>query len=129
MGDQEGPRLPDRDFDDAAEGFARWAAARSRATGDGPKAIYADGLAWPRERDVLLPGVTTVARLVAGVVTDTTRQLHEELAAINQVIPNAEAVERSYVFGMQDLTAVPTAAANDWMSAAYPGLPLTLPGA
>lgn len=71
-----------RDFDDDAEEFARWAAARSRATGDGPKAIFTDGLAWLRERDVLLPGVTTVARLVAGIVTDTTRQLHEELAAM-----------------------------------------------
>jgi hypothetical protein len=71
-----------REFDDAAEEFARWAAARSRATGDGPKAIFTDGLAWLRERDILLPGVTTVARLVAGVVTDTTRQLHEELAAM-----------------------------------------------
>ena len=69
-----------REFDDAAEEFARWAAARSR--GDGPKAIFTDGLAWLRERDILLPGVTTVARLVAGVVTDTTRQLHEELAAM-----------------------------------------------
>ena len=71
-----------REFDDAEDEFARWAAARSRATGDGPKAIFTDGLAWLRERDILLPGVTTVARLVASVVTDTTRQLHEELAAM-----------------------------------------------
>jgi hypothetical protein len=71
-----------REFDDAAEEFARWAAARSRATGDGPKAIFTDWLARLRERDILLPGVTTVARLVAGVVTDTTRQLYEELAAM-----------------------------------------------
>ena len=28
-----------REFDDAEEEFAQWAAARSRATGDGPKAI------------------------------------------------------------------------------------------
>lgn len=33
-------------------------------------------------RDILLPGVTTVARLVAGVVTGTTCQLHKELAAM-----------------------------------------------
>jgi hypothetical protein len=62
-----------REFDDAAEEFARWAAARSRATGDGPKAIFTDWLARLRERDILLPGVTTVARLVAGVVTDHSR--------------------------------------------------------
>jgi hypothetical protein len=29
---------------------------------------------------------------------------------------------------MPDLTAMPTTAANDWMSAAYSGLPVTLPG-
>ena len=34
-----------REFDDAAEEFARWASARSRATGDGPKVVFTDGLA------------------------------------------------------------------------------------
>jgi hypothetical protein len=33
------------------------------------------------------------------------------------------------VFDMPNLTAMPTTAANDWMSAAYAGLPVTLPGA
>lgn len=42
-------------------------------------------------------------------------------------MPNADGIERSYVFGMPDLTAMSTTAANDWMSAAYPGLVLTLP--
>ena len=36
---------------------------------DGPKAIFADGLAWLRERNILPPGVTTLARLVAKVAT------------------------------------------------------------
>jgi hypothetical protein len=57
-------------------------AARSRATGDGPKAIFADGLAWLRERKVLLPGVTTLARLVASVRDESTRQMWEELARL-----------------------------------------------
>jgi hypothetical protein len=35
-----------------------------------------------------------------------------------QVIPNAEGIERSYVFDTPDLTAMPTTAANGWMSAA-----------
>jgi hypothetical protein len=70
------------EFDDAEEEFAQWAAARSRATGDGPKAIFTDGLAWLRERSILLPGVTTLARLVASVRDETTRQLLEELAAL-----------------------------------------------
>ena len=71
-----------REFDHAEDEFARWAAARSRATGDGPKAIFTDGLAWLRERSILLPGVTTLARLVASVRDETTRQLLEELAAL-----------------------------------------------
>jgi 2-polyprenyl-6-methoxyphenol hydroxylase-like FAD-dependent oxidoreductase len=50
-----------------------------------------------------------------------------QLQAAAQVIPNTEGIERSYLFGMPDLTAMPTTAANDWMSAAYPGLVLTLP--
>jgi hypothetical protein len=45
-----------------------------------------------------------------------------------QVIPNAESIERVAVFGMPDLAAMPAAAANDWVSAAYAGLPVTLPG-
>jgi hypothetical protein len=31
------------------------------------------------------------------------------------------------MFGMPDLTAVPATAANDWLSAAFPGLAVTLP--
>jgi hypothetical protein len=54
-----------REFADAEAEFSGWVAARSRATRDGPKAIFADGLAWLRERKVLLPGVTTLAQLVA----------------------------------------------------------------
>ncbi len=36
---------------------------------------------WLRERNIVLPGVTTLARLVAKVRGVTTRQLWEELAA------------------------------------------------
>lgn len=39
--------------------------ARAWTTGDGPKAIFLDAVRWLRERDVLLPGVTTLTRLVA----------------------------------------------------------------
>jgi 2-polyprenyl-6-methoxyphenol hydroxylase-like FAD-dependent oxidoreductase len=44
-----------------------------------------------------------------------------------QVMPVAERIERSAVFDMPDLTAMPTAATNDWMSAAHSGLVVTLP--
>jgi hypothetical protein len=64
-----------REFADVETEFAGWVAARSWTSGDGPKAIFLDGMAWLRERKVLLPGVTTLARLVAKVRDDTTRRL------------------------------------------------------
>jgi len=66
----------------------------------------------------------------ASAVDDALRRWSDaQLQAAAQVIPNAEGIERSYVFDMPDLTGMPTTAANDWMSAAYAGLPVTLPGA
>jgi 2-polyprenyl-6-methoxyphenol hydroxylase-like FAD-dependent oxidoreductase len=44
-----------------------------------------------------------------------------------QVIPVAERIERSAVFDMPDLTTLPTAATNHWMTAAHSGLVVTLP--
>ena len=44
-------------------------------------------------------------------------------------VPVAEDIERSYVLGMPDLATMPATAASDWMTAAFPGLPVTLPGA
>ncbi len=51
-----------------------------------------------------------------------------QLQIAAQVTSNAEGIERSYVFGMPDFASMPTTATNDWMSAAYPGLVVTLPG-
>ena len=63
-------------------------------------------------------------------VDDALRRWNEaQFQAAAEVAPNAEGIERSYVFGMPDLTAMPTAATNDWISAAYSGLPVTLPDA
>ena len=45
-----------REFADAEAEFSGWVAARARATGDGPKAIFTDGLAWLRERKVAARG-------------------------------------------------------------------------
>ena len=61
-----------REFADVEAELADWVAARSWTSGDGPKAIFLDAVAWLRERKVLLPGVTTLARLVAKVRDDTT---------------------------------------------------------
>ena len=64
-----------KDFTDVDDEFAAWVAARSWTSGDRPKAIFTDGVGWLRERKVLLPGVTTLARLVAKVRDDTTKRL------------------------------------------------------
>jgi 2-polyprenyl-6-methoxyphenol hydroxylase-like FAD-dependent oxidoreductase len=62
-------------------------------------------------------------------VQDALRRWNEaQLRVAAQVIPVAEGIERSAVFGMPDLTRMPTSATNDWMSAAHPGLVVTLPG-
>ncbi len=50
-----------------------------------------------------------------------------QLQVAAQVLPAAERIERSQVFDMPDLAAMPTTATNDWMSAAYPGAVVTLP--
>jgi 2-polyprenyl-6-methoxyphenol hydroxylase-like FAD-dependent oxidoreductase len=65
----------------------------------------------------------------ASAVDDALRRWSEaQLQVAAQLIPTAEGIERSYVFGMPDFTTMPTTATNDWMSAAYPGLVVTLPG-
>jgi 2-polyprenyl-6-methoxyphenol hydroxylase-like FAD-dependent oxidoreductase len=50
-----------------------------------------------------------------------------QLQAAAQVMPNTDGIERSYIFGMPDFSAMPITATNDWMSAAYGGLAVTLP--
>jgi hypothetical protein len=68
-----------REFVEIEAEFTDWVAARSWTSGDGPKAIFLDGMTWLRDRKVLLPGVTTPARLVAKVRDDTTRRLWQQL--------------------------------------------------
>jgi 2-polyprenyl-6-methoxyphenol hydroxylase-like FAD-dependent oxidoreductase len=81
----------------------------------------------------VLRAIASVASLVdavadASAIDDALRRWSDaQLQAVADVIPNAEAIERSYVFDMPDLTTMPTAATNDWMSAAFAGLPVTLP--
>ena len=65
----------------------------------------------------------------ASAVDDALRRWSEaQLQVAAQVIPVAEGIERGYVFDMPDLATMPATATNDWMSAAYPGLAVTLPG-
>jgi hypothetical protein len=56
-----------RDFAEVADELREWVDARAWTTGDGPKALFDAAAGWLRERRVLLPGVTTLARLVASV--------------------------------------------------------------
>jgi hypothetical protein len=70
------------DFAEAAREFEAWMDARAWTTGDGPKALFDAGVAWLRERQVLLPGVTTLARLVARVREQATQRLWETLSGL-----------------------------------------------
>jgi hypothetical protein len=71
-----------REFAAARAEFEEWVAARAWMTGDGPRAIFVDGVGWLRERDVLLPGVTTLARLVARARAEGDERLWQTLAAV-----------------------------------------------
>ena len=68
-----------RDFAEVTKELEAWVDARAWTTGDGPKAIFTDALSWLVERDVLLPGLTTLTRLVARVRDQATARLWETL--------------------------------------------------
>lgn len=59
-----------------------WLAARAWATGDGPRAMFEDAVGRLRTQRVLLPGVTTLARLVAGARAAAEQRLWSTLAAV-----------------------------------------------
>ena len=70
-----------KDFTEVEAELAVFAGRRAWVTGDGPKAIFADAVGWLRERDVLLPGVSRLARLVARERDAATQRLWETLHA------------------------------------------------
>jgi len=73
---------------------------------------------------------TSLADALAGASTvdDGLRRWGEaQVRVAAQVMPVAGTIERSAVFDMPDLAAMSTAATNAWMSAAHPGLVVTLP--
>jgi hypothetical protein len=90
-----------REFLDAEAVFARWVRARAWNTGDGPKTIFNDGVQWLRANAVLLPGVTTLARIVARVRDEATDELHATLAGL----PDAHQAAR-----LESLVVVPEGA-------------------
>jgi hypothetical protein len=70
------------DFAAAEPELARWVDDRAWTTGDGPKTIFDGAVLWLRERRVLLPGVSVLARLVARIRDAATQRLWDTLAAL-----------------------------------------------
>lgn len=50
-----------------------------------------------------------------------------QLQVAGELMPTAELIERKYVFGMPDFTAMSAVAANGWMFSAFSGFGVTLP--
>jgi hypothetical protein len=73
-----------RDFTEVARELEDWVDARAWTTSDGPKAIFNDAIGWLVDRGVLLPGVTTLARLVARVRDEATERLWDKLAGCSR---------------------------------------------
>jgi TnpA family transposase len=71
-----------REFAEAEDEFVRWVHARAWNTSDGPKTIFTDGRRWLRENAVLLPGVTTLVRLVSRVRDEALDELYATLAGL-----------------------------------------------
>ncbi len=69
-----------RDFAGAELDLVRWIDDRAWTTGDGPKAIFDAAVGWLPERKVLLPAVSTLARLVAQGRAQATDRLHQRLS-------------------------------------------------
>lgn len=70
-----------RDFASAEADLSTWIGDRAWTTGEGPRALFGGAVGWLRERRVLLPGVSVLTRLVAGVREATTQRLWDTLAA------------------------------------------------
>ena len=71
-----------RDFAEAEAELVRWLDDRAWTTGDGPSALFDLAVRWLRERQVLLPGVSRLVRLVARIREAATQRLWDVLAAM-----------------------------------------------
>ena len=66
-----------REFTEARVELSSWLDARAWTTGDGPKALFIASVEWLLKRKVLLPGVTTLTRVVSHAREQTTARLWE----------------------------------------------------
>ena len=69
-----------RSFSEVEAELAEWIADQAWMTADGPKAILTGAVAWLRERQALLPGITTLEKLVAAGREAADRRLWTRLA-------------------------------------------------
>ncbi|MGH4007657.1 MAG: DUF4158 domain-containing protein [Pseudonocardiaceae bacterium] len=69
-----------REFASVREELTRWIDHRAWTTGSGPKAIFDGVIAWLRQRQVLLPAVKELERLVSRVVGEAHARLWSTLA-------------------------------------------------
>jgi TnpA family transposase len=69
-----------REFGSVREELSRWIDHRAWTTGSGPKAIFDGVIAWLRQRQVLLPAVKELERLVSRVVREAHARLWSTLA-------------------------------------------------
>jgi len=87
-----------REFATAEKELARWLADRAWTTDEGPTALFDGAVIWLRARRVLLPGLTTLTRLVA----------HERDAASLRVwTALAEPVSQAKARALRQLLVVP----------------------
>ncbi|MFN2506942.1 MAG: Tn3 family transposase, partial [Acidimicrobiales bacterium] len=113
-----------RDFAGAEADMARWVDDRAWVSGDGPKTLFDASVLWLRERKVLLPGVTTLARLVARARDEALQRLWETLAAMptpsqaRQLERLLEVPEGSRISDLERLRKGPTTASGKSMAAA-----------
>ncbi|MFE1029715.1 Tn3 family transposase [Streptomyces sp. NPDC058818] len=68
-----------KEFAEAEADLRTWVDARAWTTGEGPKALFDAAVGQLRERRVLLPGVTTLTRLVASVREAANQRLWDTL--------------------------------------------------
>ena len=82
-----------RDFLDVEAELVRWVDDLAWTTGEGPNAIFADAIGWLRERQVLLPGVTVLARRVARERDAATMRVWTELSQQGRALTLSSSVE------------------------------------